>query len=265
MRSLYVVPKTPYPPDTGSRQRYWNVLRALRSISEVDVFIVGNTDDLSLKGLSSPDAHVGIGSARPSSLKKSPANIARWLRDGELPSTLWFRDLREVRNVLRTSMRPAYDLVWAASPIGFVLVRDLSLGPLIVERHDLEDALLRGRIEHDPALRRLDRRIRERYDITRWRRFTADTIRHAARVVVCSNDDAERVGGGDKVIVIPNGFDRPEPPAGSREAHTPPTLLFQGQMTYQPNADGAKYFVDQVLPQVLAEDPRPVQNRRKVR
>ena len=179
----------------------------------------------------------------------------RWLRDGDLPSTVWFRELHDVNTVFESWARPSYDVVWVAHPLGVVALRSRSIGPVVVDRHDLEEELLGGQVRHDPAFRRLDRRLRATYDINMWKRFTRETVQSAARIVVCSPDDARRVNARN-VVVVPNGIDRPTRPVRQTSRSHPPTLLFHGQMTYPPNADGAVYFVDRVLPHIVAAMPR---------
>jgi polysaccharide biosynthesis protein PslH len=255
VRVLYLTAKAPLPPDTGSRQRLWNILLALRSVAEVDLFVIGSADQQIMEQLVERRAADRVSAARPTSKPATPASIARWLREADLPSSVWFRDLHDVNIALQSWMRPTYDLVWVACPLGLVVLRGRSIGPVVVDRHDLEEALLGGQVRHDPAFRRLDRRLRATYDISRWKRFTYESVGVAARIVVCSSDDARRVNARN-VVVVPNGMDRPTRPVGRALGLQPPTLLFQGQMDYPPNADGAVYFVDRVLPRILAEMPR---------
>ena len=93
------------------------------------------------------------------------------------------------------------------------------------------------------------------HDIGMWKRFTRETVESRREVVVCSPDDARRVNARN-VVVVPNGIDRPTRSVRQPSRSHPPTLLFQGQMTYPPNADGAMYFVDRVLPRIVAVMPR---------
>jgi glycosyltransferase involved in cell wall biosynthesis len=231
------------------------MLLALRSVAEVDLFVVGSADRQIMDQLLEQRAADRVSAARPKSKPVTPASMARWLREADLPSSIWFRDLREVNIAFESWMRPVYDLVWVACPLGLVVLRGRSIGPVVVDRHDLEEALLGGQVRHDPSFRRLDRRLRATYDISRWKRFTSESVRIAARIVVCSSDDARRVNGRN-VVVVPNGMDRPKKPVGHHRGRQPPTLVFQGQMDYPPNADGAVYFVDRVLPRIVAEMPR---------
>ena len=255
VRALYIAGKAPLPPDTGSRQRLWNILLALSSVAEVDFFVIGGADPQVMQQLVEQRAVDRASAARPNSKPVTPANILRWLRDRGLPSTIWFRELHDVNTVFESWARPSYDVVWVAHPLGVVALRGRSIGPVVVDRHDLEEELLGGQLRHDPAFRRLDRRLRATYDISMWKRFTRETVQSAARIVVCSPDDARRVNARN-VVVVPNGIDRPTRSVRQPSQSHPPTLLFQGQMTYPPNADGAAYFVDRVLPHILAAMPR---------
>jgi polysaccharide biosynthesis protein PslH len=255
VRALYIAGKAPLPPDTGRRQRLWNILLALSSVADVDFFVIGGADPQVLRQLVEQRAVDRVSAARPSSKPVTPANILRCLRDRGLPSTIWFRDLQDVNAVFASWARPSYDVVWVAHPLGVVALRGRPMGPVVVDRDDLEEELLDGQLRHDPALRRLDRRLRATYDISMWKRFTREAAQSAARIVVCSPDDARRVNARN-VVVIPNGTDRPTRSVTQPSRAQSPTLLFQGQMTYPPNADGAAYFVDRVLPHVLAVMPR---------
>jgi glycosyltransferase involved in cell wall biosynthesis len=53
--------------------------------------------------------------------------------------------------------------------------------------------------------------------------------------------------------VIPNGYDAPLRPLGKPVVGRPPTILFQGLMTYPPNVDGARWLVREVLPHLRAQ------------
>lgn len=56
-------------------------------------------------------------------------------------------------------------------------------------------------------------------------------------------------------MVIPNGFDAPSRPRGHLEVADPPTILFQGDLRYAPNADAAAYLVREVGPHLRAAIP----------
>jgi len=70
--------------------------------------------------------------------------------------------------------------------------------------------------------------------------------------VVCSALDAERAAatGMVRVEVVPNAYHRVGPPLGRHDVAAPPTVLFQGTLRYPPNAEAAKFLVDEVAPEL---------------
>jgi polysaccharide biosynthesis protein PslH len=102
------------------------------------------------------------------------------------------------------------------------------------------------------------------YSLVQWRKLTGyerRVCRTADRVVAVSDVDAEalrRLVPRLKVAVIPNGvdleFNRPgaAPPVAGMGANA---LVFTGKMDYRPNVDAVIWFVDAVLPGILAQVP----------
>lgn len=105
-----------------------------------------------------------------------------------------------------------------------------------------------------PPLSRLIARIKAAL----MRDWEARAVQAFAAISVVSEDDAgwmrTRVSGPVPVHVVPNGVDtreiRPRPQrADSRR------LLFVGTMGYAPNADGARWFCEEVLPRLRQAFP----------
>ena len=136
----------------------------------------------------------------------------------------------------------SYDLVWDASPLASDLLGSRDLGPVIVDRYDLEEEWIRGRICAEQLWRR-PLRLRAWFDMRRWTVFSDDRARRAAYVLVCSETDRARLSAAH-VPAVPNGYERPPEPLGRPSVGAPPTLLFQGQMTDEPNVDVAVHFVE---------------------
>ena len=84
----------------------------------------------------------------------------------------------------------------------------------------------------------------------RWRRLQRDAAVRADVTTVCSGDDAERArrAGVPRVEVVPNGYRLVGDPVGRPTVGDPPTVLFAGTLRYPPNADGARFLVDEVGP-----------------
>src|SRR4029077_16640743 len=121
-----------------------------------------------------------------------------------------------------------------ACPLASALLEDQRLRPVIVDRYDLEEDWLRGQARAEKAWRSPRRFARTRFDIKRWTYLNDRRGRRAAQVLVCSETDKARVDGPN-TRVIPNGYERPTQPLGRAAVGSPPTLLLQGQMTYEPN------------------------------
>jgi len=76
--------------------------------------------------------------------------------------------------------------------------------------------------------------------------------------LVTSPRDVERLAGeipgrSSRIGLVPNGVDLEFNQRGGI-ARTPNQLVFSGALTYEPNLDAMRYFLERVFPQVLAEE-----------
>jgi glycosyltransferase involved in cell wall biosynthesis len=255
MRTLFLPPRLPYPPDNGGRQRLWHTLEAIAAISDVDVLVLGHVEATPVDDLTRALPGVRATSAPPGRRTVTPMNLARCLAQRTIPSTVWFRDLEFPAETLGTWAFGSYDLVWDACPVAAALLADRHLGPVIVDRYDLEEEFLRGMIRIERLRRHPRQMARARLDVKRWIAFNGIRSRRAAQVLVCSEADRARVAAPN-VRVVPNGYVRTTPPLGRRTVGDPPTLLLPGLMKYGPNVDAARHFVRHVWPRVRAVVPR---------
>ena len=72
--------------------------------------------------------------------------------------------------------------------------------------------------------------------------------------MVCSELDARR-SGLPGVRVLPNGYPLPDRPAGRSTVSSPPVVVFQGTLRYPPNADAARYLVEEIGPRLRSLVP----------
>jgi polysaccharide biosynthesis protein PslH len=84
-------------------------------------------------------------------------------------------------------------------------------------------------------------------------RFEQRSFHSVARVLVCSENDADRVRCPRK-SVIKNGVDLPDSTETS-ELPVPNTIVFVGSMSYGPNVEALKWFVAHVWPSLRALVP----------
>jgi hypothetical protein len=146
MRTLFLPPRLPYPPDSGGRQRLWHTLQAVAAIGDVDVLVVGHAEAGALGDLTHALPGVRATAAPPARKRITPLNVARCLAQRSTPSPVWFRDLALAAQTLDTWAFDSYDLVWESCPLAAALLADRRLGPVIVDRYDLEEEFLRGKL-----------------------------------------------------------------------------------------------------------------------
>ena len=230
------------------------MLVAIDSVADVDMVVLTHTDPAAVDDMTRLLPGVRVVAALPTRKPTTVSNLARCLTQRRTPPSVWFRDVASVSRALDDWAQASYDVVWDASPLASDLLGSRDLGPVIVDRYDLEEEWIRGRIRAEQLWRRPLRLARAWFDMRRWTAFSDDRARRAAYVLVCSETDRARLSAAH-VLVVPNGYERPLEPVGRPSVGAPPTLLFQGQMTYEPNVDAAVHFVEHVFPRVRAVHP----------
>jgi glycosyltransferase involved in cell wall biosynthesis len=258
VRTLVVAGEYPWPENSGSRLRLATVLRGLARCGTVDLFSVlpaARTD------IDPPDpetgidrvAHVSFDDRPPSGMARLPVALHR-----DVPFELPRPDGGAALQALARFAHGRYDLVWYFGIRPLVLTGGLVAAPAVLDLVDLEDHKIAARMGIDGApppgtatrARRWASRRFSTEEIRRWRRLQRAAGSMVDATVVCSELDATRAraGGVPRVEVVPNAYREVPDPVGRREVSDPPTVLFQGTLRYPPNAEGARFFVREVLP-----------------
>ena len=76
--------------------------------------------------------------------------------------------------------------------------------------------------------------------------------------LVCSREDQEfliQTHKVDNIELLPNGVDTQQFKPGKHDYSHNETLLFTGNMDYDPNVDAVSYFVDEIMPIILKAFP----------
>lgn len=252
-RILLVADDFPWPETTGYRMRISNTVAALSAVGDVHLFCIV-TDQLPIEDHVVPDgvslAEMTLAAKGP--LRSKPRALVDWVRT-RLPRRLVANDWSTARAAMAEVAAEPFDLVWYSHNHSYALLGDLPAGPVVVDLDNLEDQKLRHRL--DSPIGRTDSRLRrfaDRLDERRWRRLQRRTAAEVATVAVCSELDRQRLGVANARI-IRNGYDAPRPVQRHLADH--PVLLFVGRLTYAPNADAVRYFVEDVLPLLRTEEP----------
>jgi glycosyltransferase involved in cell wall biosynthesis len=171
---------------------------------------------------------------------------------------------RAPRLALRDWARPPYDLVWFSTAPAYEWTGRPDFGPTVVDLMDLQDVkselragLLADQLRAAPWPGSARTRLtwyQTRLNARDWRRFQQSVAAGVTRVVLPSDLDAAR-SALSNVTVIPNTYPRPWRPAGNPAADRPPVVLFQGNLGYPPNIDGAEWLANTIAPRIRAADP----------
>jgi glycosyltransferase involved in cell wall biosynthesis len=247
----------PWPARDGYRLRFASVLRALAKIGDIDLFVgaFDGEDDVG-----EPPSFVDRCAVVAAPLSRPSAVLAIRTVRSRLPRRILWREWGVAQLRLRRFVRAPYDLVWYSHADSFVALGDPAFGPAVVDLDNLENFVLRrpsrsmfvfctrdGRRTHVPRLdvHALARWPLSRRDIRCWSWLQQRIADEAASTVVCSDLDRRRLMAST-VEVVPNGYEDPGP---SCEPVTRSLdLVMVGHFTYEPNLDGAAWFVRSVLP-----------------
>lgn len=251
-RILVTLPDVAAPADGGKRLRCAGVLRGLAAAGRVDVAVLFSTapdGDPVPDGVAverwlrvHPAPRGRVGGALAALTRRLPVHVGaqRW-------------DL--VVDELDPWLAGDYDLVWFggldhARVLHPVLAPRFPRARWVVDSDDVETEKWRAYLEAGSGGR--VERLQRRLELPLWRRIQDDVAGWADTVVVCSDLDVDRFGGGS-VAVLPNTY--PEPattPAPVEPDPAAPVLLLVANWGTDQNVDAAEWGAREVLPAVRA-------------
>jgi len=254
-----LAPRCPWPAFDGGRQRTLALLRALAERHAVTLSTPMDADEhaaarAGLAGLVAAWLPVAPGADRGPEAAPESGRIRRLLDLGaELVAPRPPRALRFASpswsEALVAHGWERFDAIVCRYPRQAFLVPPRLDDRLVVDADDLVHRVVFQRFLAAPrepwtwplvaeaARCRLDERRR---------------LQRARRVLVCSEKDCRRVGGG-RVCVVRNGTTPPERSA-LREPEAG-VMSFVGNFNYAPNREGLAWFCERVLPRVLEAAP----------
>jgi glycosyltransferase involved in cell wall biosynthesis len=251
-RILYITYAAPAPARLGPARRHYHVLDQLSRFYEVHLASTAEPSE----ALSCADHFRG----RVASFHFSPPRHRRRGHARKVLRTIAGRcDFLPVldpglRRLARdVTSRRAVDAIVLSS----ILLRDLPLPsgiPVVGDTHNAEFDVLRR------TARVADNFLRRHYATRQWP-STRHQEQHCGRRVdvVLTTSDRDRLVFEDElglrgITVIPNGIDLSEfAPAG--RPPRPGTIVFSGLMSYYPNQQAVRWFLDEIHPQVLQKVP----------
>lgn len=256
-RILALTSRLPFPPTEGHQLRSWHLLRALASRHQVTLLSFERRDDVSADAGPLQDAVHAV-HRFPIPSEHSRLALGRALARGTM-TPCPFVAAKYSSEALRAALRALSGQVDAVHFDMLPLIAHadcIPAGvPVVLNAHNVEHHLLHRRVdvERNPLARRFFAS-----QVGRLRDFERQACRRADLVLACSEPDARalrELAPGAATAVIPNGVDlegnAPATCAPSRRSQ----MVFVGQMGWFPNLDGVRWFMDAVLPRIVARRP----------
>lgn len=255
LRILFVTPYLPAPPDFGGASRMYHLIRETgRRHAVTTLSLIAPGDDPRI-------AEIALGRVVPVRVpltaRMSAAPAKRLVQLRSLVSSQSF----QWRFYRHAAMQRAIDRLIANEPFDVVQFEFSQMGvyqvppgvPSILDIHNIEHDVLRRIAASGSPARRLFNQIEYR----KYRREEIGAWRRASGCVATSSGDAGIVSRATRrlVEVVPNGVDLTAFARLPLDSADPRALVFVGAMRYRPNADAARFFVEEILPRLRATIP----------
>lgn len=253
MNILIVSAQFPYPTRSGFTTRVYQVARHLSERHNVTLLSYASQDErggvaelatrMSVRVVErSPPSPVGKRVAQALTIASSRAYCCR---------EIYSEGMQDAIDELCS--RTKFDVIQLESSLlcTFRVPRDTRL---VIVEHNIEYELLQRMCEGE---RSLPRRVFNRVEYARFRRFEEASWKRADACVVTSEREVAAVrecAPETPLAVVPNAVD-PDyfaPSGGAVDAHT---LIFNGTLNYRPNVDAVRYLIDDIWPLVRHRYP----------
>ena len=257
---LFLSQTLPYPPDSGTAIRSYNVLRLLARDYDVTALCFyrrATTPDLA-GSLGALRAMVPVVEAFPIEQEHSRARLlwdhARSVLTGRAYTAFAYESAAFTHALLSHLEHETFALAHLDSLDLGVYVPALAGVPVIAVHQNVESALLRRRAANETsAARRAYLRLQARLMEKEERRWSA---RVALNLAVSDADTAElrALVPNARFEMIPNGVDVDTFVPSRVTAED--GIVFVGGMSWFPNADALEFFDEEILPLVRARDEK---------
>lgn len=267
MNILFLAQIIPYPPDAGPKVKTWNVLRYLASCGHRITFVsFVRPDEL---------AHVSALNEYCDSVHVIPIRRVRIWEPWYLLKSLWNRrpylverdDRKELRDtVARLQAEKKFDVVHADQ----ITMAQFAVSPsqgvtssprLIFDAHNAVWVILDRMANNLPFFLKPF----GRWEAQRMKKYEGELVRSFHYTMAVSEIDAKAlqegymaVGGKEgerQIAVIPIAVDTEQIQPVKRETGSM-NLLTLGTLHYPPNADGIRWFIQEVFPRIRTRLPQ---------
>jgi glycosyltransferase involved in cell wall biosynthesis len=252
MRILYVTNGFPYPLTSGYLRHYFLIKELSQRHAITLLSVVSSTftsEQATAMGPFTERVVTFTAAHRSGSFMRKAQNRIRSVTNGGQGH----RAVQEMgATIQRLTHREHFEAVIFSGKDTYPALRGISGLPIIVDMCDATSFRLRGNMRY-ASLFRLPLLL---LDYQQVRRVESQLLRRAAHVLFAAVRDREALLGasGNHASVIPNGVDVDYWQRSSRELGVD-TIVFTGGMDYPPNADAARYLIEEILPVVRHSVP----------
>jgi glycosyltransferase involved in cell wall biosynthesis len=250
-RILYICSSWPHGRSFGGQIRSLHICRALRTVGDVDVLMVGSE---------AGDREAQERTAREfSTLPPIEPRLTGRNGLGDRVRRAFDTRFLDLHGFACTAADQAridallgrYDLVWLLNSRTPNLIQRWSWPRSHLDIDDLPSTYLRSHARSVAGLGRrlklqLQQRLMHRRELRLGERFPS--------LSVCSREDRDYLRN-DRIHVIPNGFERPAAMPVRNLNPQAPRLGFIGLYSYEPNRAGMQWFLRECWPQVRRAVP----------
>jgi polysaccharide biosynthesis protein PslH len=252
MKVLTFLPYVPFPPNSGGRQRSWNLLLQLSKKHELTLvcFIKPEESDFLYRVRTlCKDLWTIPRALSPTydELVKSSENPTSVLLD--LYSSSYAKQI-----LTQLLLAQTYDIIHVETFYIYQNLPESHSRPVVLVESNIEYLLMEQSaiVSSDPNLRQVYLSEAEKQA-----KMEKEIWRKASRCAAVTDEDARTISeqlDGRAVWTIPNGVDKSIQPVETKQQSTA-KLLFIGNFSHLPNVDGILYFLNFIFPLIKAREP----------
>lgn len=258
MRILIVASFIPYPPDSGARIRIWEIARRLRRDHEV-VFGLHVRSHADLDRVEAIRRHgFKVITGRVNTGWRAAVTVLREIIFGGPPLFALRRSHELEKELARVHADTPFDVIQVEH---FELARYACLidGPSeTVRSMILHDVLSVAYARMGGIERSIFWRTWRRYNSWRLKAYERKLLPGYSTCITMSEGDRDQIAAyvePGRIHVLPNCVDSAAKTVLDEPLDGAPAILFIGLFLYPPNADAARWMLEEIFPRVRVEMP----------
>jgi glycosyltransferase involved in cell wall biosynthesis len=245
--AVMVASNFPLPESSGGRKRTTRLLAAMARAGLTPVLLTSEPIDEEQRRAFADRGWVA--ESHPGASEAAAPRLRQHAR--RLPIALSRRLAHRLRALAPGAALVQFEEIWAMS---YAVAEPVSATPTVASTYNVESVARRD--PSAPALPRNGREARARYRLARLASVERRAVRRCDLVIAVTDADARafEAMGARQTLVVPNGID--DHLLSVPDGGDPETVLFFGQLGYQPNLRGMLWFLEAVWPLVVRDAPR---------